>query len=66
MDLNSDGRLDLESSDEILKAVTSRLLARQPRYRCHHCGFSGHTHHWQCPSCRRWNTTRTIHGVLGE
>ena len=62
----SDGYLPAESSDDILKAVTTRLLARQPAYRCLHCGFSGSTHHWQCPSCRRWGTTRTVQGVLGE
>ena len=59
-------RLDSESSDDILKAVTARLMSRQPDYRCVHCGFSGHTHHWQCPSCRKWSATKKIHGVLGE
>jgi lipopolysaccharide assembly protein B len=62
----AEGQLPSETSDDILKAVTSRLLAGQPGYRCSHCGFSGQTHHWQCPSCRRWDTTRTIQGVLGE
>jgi lipopolysaccharide biosynthesis regulator YciM len=66
IDLKADGHLDAESSDDILKAVTARLLSRQPEYRCHHCGFGGHTHHWQCPSCRKWGTTKKIHGVLGE
>ncbi len=66
IDLKSDGHLDAESSDDILKAVTARLMSRQPEYRCHHCGFGGHTHHWQCPSCRKWGTTKKIHGVLGE
>ncbi len=66
IDLKAQGYLDAESSDDILKAVTARLMSKQPDYRCHHCGFSGHTHHWQCPSCRKWNTTRKIHGVLGE
>jgi len=60
------GYLPAETSDDILKAVTSRLMVRQPGYRCTHCGFSGQTHHWQCPSCRQWGTTRTIQGVLGE
>jgi lipopolysaccharide biosynthesis regulator YciM len=66
IDLKADGRLDPESSDDILKAVTSRLMARQNRFRCSNCGFSGHTHHWQCPSCKHWETTKIIHGVLGE
>lgn len=64
--LRAGGHLEAESSDDILKAVTARLMARQPGYRCGHCGFSGHTHHWQCPSCRHWGTTRVVHGVLGE
>ena len=66
IELKADGHLSTESSDDILKAVTERLMARQPSYRCSHCGFSGHTHHWQCPSCRHWSTTKKIHGVLGE
>lgn len=66
IDLKTEGYLDAESSDDILKAVTARLLARQPHYRCHHCGFSGQTHHWQCPSCRHWGSTKKIQGVLGE
>jgi len=66
IEFRADGHLPAETSDDILKAVTSRLMARQPGYRCSHCGFSGQTHHWQCPSCRNWNTTRTIQGVLGE
>ena len=66
IELKAEGHLDAESSDDILRAVTARLLARQPQYRCHHCGFSGQTHHWLCPSCRRWGTTKKIQGVLGE
>jgi lipopolysaccharide biosynthesis regulator YciM len=66
IDLKAEGHLDAESSDDILKAVTARLMSKQPEYRCHHCGFGGHTHHWQCPSCRKWGTTKKIHGVLGE
>ena len=66
IDLKADGHLDMESSDDILKAVAARLISKQPDYRCHHCGFGGQTHHWQCPSCRKWGTTKKIHGVLGE
>ena len=66
IELKAGGHLDAESSDDILKAVAARLLSRQPTYRCTHCGFSGQTHHWQCPSCRKWSTTKRIKGVLGE
>ena len=65
-ELKAAGHLDDESSDDILKVVAARLLSRQPDYRCSHCGFSGQTHHWQCPSCRKWSTTKRIKGVLGE
>ncbi|MDT8319222.1 MAG: lipopolysaccharide assembly protein LapB [Xanthomonadales bacterium] len=66
VEFKADGYLDAESSDDILKVVAARLMARQPAYRCTHCGFSGQTHHWQCPSCKHWSTTKKIHGVLGE
>jgi len=62
----AEGHLPAETSDDILRAVTVALLERQPGYRCLHCGFSGQVHHWQCPSCRNWDTTRTIQDVLGE
>ena len=51
---------------ELIRDLMQRLLEGQPRYRCQHCGFSGTSYHWLCPSCRRWNTTRAITGVLGE
>jgi len=66
IELKSGGHLDAETSDDILRAVTARLMSRQPGYRCNHCGFSGQTHHWQCPSCKNWATTKAIQGVLGE
>ena len=66
IELKLDGGPDIESGDEILRAVARKLLARQPTHRCSHCGYSGHTHYWQCPSCKQWSTTRVIHGVLGE
>jgi lipopolysaccharide biosynthesis regulator YciM len=62
----ADGDLPAATSDDILRAVTASLMAGQPSYRCSHCGFSGRTHHWQCPSCRQWSTIRTIQGVLGD
>ena len=51
---------------ELIRELMQRLLDGQPRYRCRHCGFGGNSYHWLCPSCRRWNTTRAISGVLGE
>ncbi len=28
-------------------------------YQCHHCGYEAREYHWQCPSCRRWETLRS-------
>ncbi|MDH3903354.1 MAG: tetratricopeptide repeat protein, partial [Xanthomonadales bacterium] len=64
--LKLEGGPETESGDEILRAVAQKLLARQASYRCTHCGYAGHSHHWQCPSCKSWSTTRIIRGVLGE
>ncbi len=50
----------------ILKNITDQLLENKPVYKCHACGFSGKTLHWQCPGCKQWNTVKPIHGVEGE
>lgn len=50
----------------ILKELTSSLLDDRPIYKCHACGYAGKTLHWQCPSCKSWNTTKPILGVEGE
>jgi len=66
IELQLEGGPETGSGDEILRAVAQKLLARQPSYQCTHCGYAGHSHHWQCPSCKNWSTTRIIRGVLGE
>ncbi|MFP3875033.1 MAG: lipopolysaccharide assembly protein LapB [Thiohalophilus sp.] len=50
----------------VLKEVTDQILTNKSVYICQHCGFSGKSLHWQCPSCKHWNTIRPIHGVEGE
>ena len=50
----------------ILRDLTDKLLESEPVYRCCSCGFAGRTLHWQCPSCKQWNTVKPIHGVAGE
>lgn len=51
---------------ELLRELVRRLMDGQPQFRCQQCGFSGQVHHWQCPSCRQWETTHPITGVMGE
>jgi lipopolysaccharide biosynthesis regulator YciM len=51
---------------QILKDVTDQILPNKSVYNCIHCRFSGKAMHWQCPSCKHWNTIKPIHGVEGE
>ncbi|MDQ2069187.1 lipopolysaccharide assembly protein LapB [Natronospira bacteriovora] len=41
-----------------LRHALQRFLEAAPRYRCSECGFTARHLHWQCPSCKNWNTTR--------
>jgi len=50
----------------ILRSLVGQLLEDKPVYKCLNCGFAGKSLHWQCPSCKRWNTIKPIHGVQGE
>ncbi|MEW5250785.1 lipopolysaccharide assembly protein LapB [Microbulbifer sp. 2201CG32-9] len=50
----------------LLKTLIDQLIATRPHYRCSHCGFSGNQLHWLCPSCKRWDTVRSVKGVEGE
>ena len=50
----------------ILNDLTSNLTDGKPVYGCHKCGFTGKSLHWQCPSCKSWNSVKPIHGVEGE
>lgn len=51
---------------KILQAMVAEHIAQRPKYSCRHCGFSGHTLYWQCPSCKSWSTTKPIFGLDGE
>lgn len=50
----------------ILHDLTRKLLEDKAVYRCTNCGFGTRTIHWQCPSCKHWNSVKPIHGVAGE
>ncbi|OGT42990.1 MAG: hypothetical protein A3F42_05600 [Gammaproteobacteria bacterium RIFCSPHIGHO2_12_FULL_37_34] len=46
----------------ILQNLMRKILANKPEYKCHSCGFSGKSLHWQCPGCKQWSTMMPIHG----
>ncbi len=49
-----------------IKDLTGKLLEDRTIYKCNYCGFDAKSLHWQCPSCKNWNTVKPIHGVEGE
>jgi len=49
-----------------IKDLTGKLLEDRTIYKCNLCGFDAKSLHWQCPSCKNWNTVKPIHGVEGE
>ena len=51
------GQLSLES---LLNVVEQRLSQTQ-QYDCQACGYEGHEHHWQCPSCKTWGSIVAHH-----
>lgn len=53
--------LDVPSQQTIvplIKGITDTMVQRGHRYSCLNCGFSGKTMHWQCPSCKHWNSVK--------
>lgn len=40
----------------VLTALINREEEVGRLYRCGSCGFNGHSWHWQCPTCQRWDS----------
>ena len=59
---NALGQRDLN----LLKSLIEELLADRHSYRCRHCGFPARSLHWQCPSCKHWNTVQPVAADLGS
>ncbi len=51
---------------KVLRSLTGTLETSKPRYLCGHCGFSAKSLVWQCPSCKKWGSSRPIQGLEGE
>lgn len=49
-----------------LRQLVLQMGEQKPRYRCDDCGFAGRQLHWQCPSCRNWQTVAPISGLEGD
>ncbi len=53
----------VRSNLAVVRDAAARMVKNQPIYRCTHCGFAARLLHWQCPSCKHWNTVKPVHGV---
>ena len=49
-----------------IKELTGKLLKTRTPYKCRQCGFDAKSLHWQCPSCKNWNTIKPLHGLENE
>ena len=45
----------------LLEKLIGGIVAEESGYECRNCGFRGKVMHWQCPGCRKWNTTHARH-----
>lgn len=52
------GELSPDIISPLISKITNKLPLYTQRYSCQHCGFSGKTMHWHCPSCKQWGTIR--------
>lgn len=59
-----DGRA--RNSLMLLGNMVAEQLKQRSKYRCRHCGFSGQTLYWYCPSCKSWGTIKPTRGLDGE
>ncbi|CAB0150067.1 Lipopolysaccharide assembly protein B [Pseudidiomarina piscicola] len=50
----------------MLQKLVQQQMQQRPKYRCRHCGFSGSTLYWHCPSCRVWGEIKPITGLDGD
>ncbi|RUO25631.1 lipopolysaccharide assembly protein LapB [Aliidiomarina minuta] len=50
----------------MLRNMVAERLKRNAHYHCRHCGFSGQTLYWHCPSCKAWATIKPTKGLDGE
>lgn len=60
------GSENARDSLKTLRSLIGTLEVSKPRYLCQKCGFSGRLLVWQCPSCKKWSTTKPIQGLEGE
>ncbi len=51
---------DLGRNLKSLQRLISRLLHKNPAYRCTDCGYESKNLYWLCPSCNKWDKIKPI------
>ena len=49
---------DIKDRFHILHQGVTKLIGKEPKYRCVQCGFSSEMIYWQCPSCKGWSVVK--------
>jgi len=62
----TDAQGEMRNSLLAIKDMTAALLKDRTIYQCARCGFGAKALHWQCPSCKNWNTVKPVAGAAGE
>jgi lipopolysaccharide biosynthesis regulator YciM len=50
----------------LLHNAITQLLKNKAFYKCNNCGFTARKLYWHCPSCKQWNTMKSIQGIDGN
>ncbi|MCG6860157.1 MAG: lipopolysaccharide assembly protein LapB [Chromatiaceae bacterium] len=56
--LADDGRT--RATFDAALTVVAHLRAHRPHHQCEHCGFVARRLHWQCPSCKQWESIKPV------
>lgn len=50
----------------LLMNIVAEQIRTKPSYHCRQCGFTSHSFYWRCPSCRSWDSVKSIKGFDGQ
>ncbi len=63
-DVGGRGVVPSDRSLGFLIDLMSALFGVARSYECRNCGFKGKSMHWQCPGCKKWNSTGPAKTIL--
>ncbi|WP_069470392.1 lipopolysaccharide assembly protein LapB [Candidatus Marithrix sp. Canyon 246] len=55
-----------KADNTLLHNTITQLLNNKAFYKCNNCGFTARKLYWHCPSCKKWNTMKSIQGIDGD